>query len=133
MPVVDASVAVKWLIDEEGSTKAHELRRRSLHAPSLLVVEVGNVVRTVTTRGELSITEAKRAPGLLMEMPVTWHEPYALMDDALAHALRLNHPIYDCVYLALALRLGVPMVTADKRFLRAVQAEPDFAETVRAL
>ncbi len=39
---------------------------------------------------------------------------------ALEIAIEIAHPIYDCVYLALAQRLGRTLVTADRRFLRSL-------------
>ncbi|UKJ74068.1 type II toxin-antitoxin system VapC family toxin [Azospirillum brasilense] len=40
------------------------------------------------------------------------------MDDAQVLALEFGHPVYDCLYLALARRLGIPVVTADRRFIQ---------------
>ncbi len=125
--VVDASVAVKWLVAEEGSTAADALRDLDLHAPTLLRIEVANVLRTLTARGAMTGAEATEAFDLLLSAPVTWHEPGAdTMRAALAIALALGHPVYDCLYLALAIDLGAPLVTADRRFHRAVEAHADF-------
>jgi predicted nucleic acid-binding protein len=44
----------------------------------------------------------------------------ALERRALELAIALDHPVYDCLYLALAERMGVGMVSADRRFLRAM-------------
>ena len=38
-----------------------------------------------------------------------------LQAEALALACHLDHPVYDCVYLALARREAALLVTADKR------------------
>src|SRR6266508_2506278 len=54
----------------------------------------------------------------------------ALKDRALAIALELRHPAYDCFYLALAEMREVPLVTADDRLLRRCTNSP-FAELVR--
>ena len=35
-------------------------------------------------------------------------------------AIEIGHPAYDCIYLALARRLGAPLVTADMRFVNRV-------------
>jgi predicted nucleic acid-binding protein len=50
-----------------------------------------------------------------------------LIDDAMAMALALSHPIYDCVYLALSAQRSVPLVTADARL--AVLGERTGVET----
>ena len=126
--VVDASVAVKWLVREDGSAAADELRDLSLHAPTLLQVEVANVLRTLTARNTMTGSDAAEAFDLLFDAPIIWHEPNsAMMRAALAIALALGHPVYDCIYLAHAIDLGVPLITADRRFHRAVSGHKDFS------
>jgi predicted nucleic acid-binding protein len=44
-----------------------------------------------------------------------------LMSDAVDFAVKPGHPVYDCFYLALAQRLDVPLVTADRVFWRMVR------------
>ena len=57
--VADASVAVKWFVPEAGSAEAERLAAsETLHAPSLLRAEVGNVFRTLAARGDLSAADA---------------------------------------------------------------------------
>ena len=124
--VVDASVAVKWLVKEEGSDRAEALKSENLHAPSLIRIEVANVLRTLATSGRLEDAEALQALDLVLDAPVRLYEPTdALMRGALAFALRLKHPIYDCLYLALAVDLGTRLVTADRRFHRATEGLAD--------
>jgi predicted nucleic acid-binding protein len=50
--------------------------------------------------------------------------------DALRLALLLAHPIYDCLYLALALQTHTPLVTADRRFVAAIGAHERLAASV---
>ena len=118
--VVDASVAVKWLVPEDGSAAAEALRGQDLHAPTLMRIEVGNVLRTLSARGAMDEGKAREALVLLLDAPVTWHEPEpALLRDALDMTLALRHPVYDCLYLALAIGIEAPLLTADRRFHRA--------------
>ena len=51
-----------------------------------------------------------------LEMPLRWHDDETVSADAVRLALALDHPVYDCVYLALAHRIGAMVVTADLRF-----------------
>ena len=118
--VVDASVAIKWLVDEPGSDAALALRGRDLAAPALLRIEAGNVLRTLAKRRVLNTEEAVELFRLFQTAPVTIvdHDD-ALERRALEMALAIGHPVYDCVYLALAERMGRTLVTADARFLAA--------------
>jgi predicted nucleic acid-binding protein len=123
--VVDASVALKWLVEEEGTDAADTLRGQHLVAPALVRVEVANVLRTMTARGSSPSAVAVELFALFQRAPVDIVEADdALERRALDLAIALAHPVYDCLYLALAERMGAPLVTADARFLRALAGTP---------
>ena len=120
--VVDASVAVKWLIAEEGSDAAHRLAAGAddLHAPRLMASEIANALWRKARMGEIERPLAGALAAAVPEMPVRWSADEAVCADAARLALSLDRPVYDCVYLALAHRLGARMVTADERFANAL-------------
>jgi predicted nucleic acid-binding protein len=123
--VVDASVAIKWLIEEAGTGAAEALRGRHLVAPQLIRVEVANVLRTIAARGLAPPERAVELLALFQSAPLDIVDADdALERRALDLAMALAHPVYDCLYLALAERMGAPMVTADTRFLRALAGTP---------
>jgi predicted nucleic acid-binding protein len=123
--VVDASVALKWLVEEEGTDAADTLRGQHLVAPALVRVEVANVLRTMTARGSSPSAVAVELFALFQRAPVDIVEADdALERRALDLAIALAHPVYDCLYHALAERMGAPLVTADARFLRALAGTP---------
>lgn len=113
--VVDASVAAKWLAPEIDSTQAEALLDDELLAPDLLFAEVGNILWKKQSRGEIDASAAQLGARWLLQVPLRIHESSSLLADALALALRLKHPAYDCFYLALALRVDAPLMTADRR------------------
>jgi predicted nucleic acid-binding protein len=119
--VVDASVAIKWVVDEPGSTAAAALLSAGpLQAPDLLLVDCAHVLWKKARRGELSADEAGLAIHLLRQADVELLPSRPLVDRALRLALTLDHTAYDCLYLALALELGRPFVTADHHFVRRI-------------
>ncbi|MBB1498933.1 type II toxin-antitoxin system VapC family toxin [Paracoccus sp. MC1862] len=69
--VIDASVAMKWLVDEDGSDAAFTLRDRDLAAPMLLRIEAANVLRTLVARQAATPDEALDLFVLLQNAPVT--------------------------------------------------------------
>lgn len=121
MLVVDASVALKWLVEEDGTDAAFELRSEELAAPSLIRIEAANVLRTLVRRKAIEQAVAQSLFGLLQSAPVTIYEPDDELEArALAIALELDHPVYDCVYLALAEKTSATLVSADKKFIQTL-------------
>ena len=132
--VVDASVAVKWLVEEEHSDAADRLLdgNHELFAPRLMASEVGNALWRKVRMGELERSRAGALAAAISEMAVRWTEDEEVGPDAVRLSLALDRPVYDCVYLALAHRLGATLVTTDVRFVNAL-AETEHGATVVAL
>lgn len=121
--IVDASVAVKWVVTEARSDRAATLLDgRALHAPSLMLTEAANALWVMARRGAIAPEASRTCMDLLADAPVLW-ERDAPDVVGLAHALALDldHPIYDCLYLAHAIRLDATIITDDGRFLKAVR------------
>ena len=123
MIVVDASVALKWVHLEPGSDAARAVLDRgdNLAAPDLWVLEVGNAISRRHRSHETSTEEAARQFAALTAGRVELTATRGLVQEAFRLALALGHPIYDCAYLALALRLSARLVTADVKFAKAAQ------------
>ena len=131
--VIDASVALKWVLDEPGKEAADALLEEELIAPSLWLLEAANALWRRTQRGEINDEEAKERLTELYNAPVT---TTTIEDDLLAAADLANglgHPVYDCLYLAMAIRENTYVVTADSRFHAAVDRSPTLKGAVRML
>jgi len=124
MLVVDASVAVKWFIEQDHSNEARALASPScvLIAPELVLAEIANALWKYVRADKLSVEDA----GLMLSRaPFAFSRLAPLSDlsgEALALAASIDHPVYDCCYIALARREAAPLVTADKRLAHAAQA-----------
>ena len=119
--VFDGCIAIKWFFDEIDSAEARALGRAypDTAAPSLIILEIGNAAWKRLNRKELDRAEAIRigkvAPALFGELvPIE-----KLQARAFAIMVELTHPIYDCLYLALAERDRVPLITVDQRLIEA--------------
>jgi len=133
--VVDASVGIKWVIDEEGSDPAVALiQGRRLIAPSLFWIETANVLAMKTKRGELSRAAATDAWHDLMAAPLEI-VPVGVeaTEQALMLAQDLQHTVYDCTYLATALDNNCPVITADRRFATIAATQPYLSGRVLVL
>lgn len=117
--VVDASVLVKTVVEEVGTPEALTLLSdQAVVAPDLVLTECANVLWKKVRLGEFAREEAEVASQILQRVDIELVPSRPLVDAAVRLALRLDHPAYDCVYLALARRLQVPLITADQRLVR---------------
>lgn len=123
MVVVDASAALKWVLDEPGQDDALGLLDEDiLHAPDFLLVEVANVLWSKVRRHVLDRARADAAYDAIAGIPIAYTTTgeLALPARTLAHALDVS--VYDALYAALAQRLNCALATADVRLARAVDA-----------
>ncbi len=119
--VIDASVVIKWVVNEPGSENAVRLiGGPTLSAPDLLMSECANILWKKVRREELTRDEASLAVELLVRADIELVPTRALTPAATQLSLDLDHPAYDCMYLALALDRDDAFVTADSRFVRIV-------------
>lgn len=125
--VVDASVVLKWqLDDEEYIAEAIELRNdfyleaaTRLIAPSLLAYEVVNALATASRRKRVTSENANEALVNLMAVGVELREVEPA--KVLSLSLRHNLAAYDAAYLALAEAEGCELWTGDRPFYQAVR------------
>ncbi len=120
MLVVDASVALKWFVEEEGSEDATELLVTGglLIAPDLIVAEVCNAAWKAVMSGTMAPEQqdhaASRLPAIFDELAAM----APLAPRAVEISRRLGHSVHDCFYLALSERRDAALVTADRGLLR---------------
>ncbi len=130
--VVDASVAVKWVVSEAFSDQANALLNRAantrqpLLAPSLLPNEVTNAIYQRFRRGHLTASDADAAvaeAARLLRLGVVLRASTALPRQAYAFARthRLT-TVYDALYVVLAQRLNADLWTDDRRLLNVLGA-----------
>ncbi len=125
--VLDASAVLRVIThDQMGAAWAQRLQEAPLVlAPELMLTEVANALWKLQRAGSL----AGLHPQLLLADArdlVDQIEPDRhLQVEALALACHLDHPIYDCLYLALARREAADLLTSDQRLQRlAAQVLP---------
>ena len=127
MIVVDASVIVKWFVPEVGAVPAKAMLAAGdeLIAPELARIEVTSALIRKGLREELSgadVESTLRAWFRALSEGQVFLLPNSDDIEAAAKlALELQHPLPDCLYLAAAERLGVPLITADRTFVQRAQ------------
>jgi predicted nucleic acid-binding protein len=132
--VVDASVALKWFVIEPGTDAAETLLAgpEPLIAPQLVVGEICNAAWKLWRRGALAAIQTQRIASRIAGTFDRLVPLPGLASRSTALALELDHPAYDCFYLALAERERTVVVTADRRLVAKV-AGTRFAGLARLL
>ncbi len=132
MLVVDTSVAVKWVVPEDGAgiergtAEALQLLPRGLVAPDCLLGEFANALFKKVQRGEIGMQQARQSVSILPTI-VDLVPLAGLISPALELAFHLMHPVHDCAFLALALQIEHPLVTADQAFVEKCRSSnPEF-------
>jgi predicted nucleic acid-binding protein len=125
--VVDASVAIKWLLREEHTDQALALRQDVLRsggvlaAPPLLSSEITNALFQAERRAVVGRAQLDRALDDYLGTPVQILEPIGLLADAIAVARRHNlKATYDAQYLVVAQTLQADFWTADLKLVRSL-------------
>ena len=132
--VVDASVALRWCFQLNGSDRAEELLRSHdrLIAPDLVIAEITNAAWKFAIFDRMTAESARSAVREVVKAFEELVPTSVLKDRALAIAIELRHPAYDCFYLALAERSTSLLVTADERLIRRC-ADTPFEKLVQSL
>jgi predicted nucleic acid-binding protein len=132
--VIDASVAVKWVLREPDSDAADALLDYpDLIAPVIWLAEAANALWRRARIGEITSDEASMRLSELRNAPVASVAIEPHLDEALRLAMESRHPVYDCVYVVLALNHRTQLLTADRRLASAMTSSFELAGTVRLL
>jgi predicted nucleic acid-binding protein len=123
--VIDASVAVKWFIDDE---PRHDIARDllasgiALAAPDLILIETMNAFQKKVSSGQMTREQAQQAATALHDCFHHLAPVSTVLPAAMDRSIELKHPIYDCVYLICAEMLHGRLITDDEKFFgRCVQ------------
>jgi predicted nucleic acid-binding protein len=127
--VVDASVVVKVVLEEEFTDRARALiedsrrSRRLLFGPPRLQSEVHNAIYQYLRRGQITLEEAEQVLRQSLQIPIQLYTSPELYQEAFtfAHTNRLTNT-YDSQYVVLAQLLDAELWTDDRRLLNSVEA-----------
>jgi predicted nucleic acid-binding protein len=134
VPIVDACLAIKWFLPEDGSENARRFLSEldNFVVPDLFLIEVDNIVSKKVRRRDLDITGAEEIFSVIRNLPFITVPYEKLSKEVFFISTRFPVTQYDACYLALAVEYQGLFYTADKRFLRGV-ANTAYSEYVIGL
>jgi predicted nucleic acid-binding protein len=132
--VIDANVGLKWFIEEPRSPAARKIldKGASFIAPDIFIPEICNVVWKKVKNQEIT---AEQGQAIVSNVPMVLDHivpSSEVAKRAFALAVQFNHPVYECLYLALAERESISLVTDDVKLV-TVAKKARLARLVQAL
>jgi predicted nucleic acid-binding protein len=117
--VIDANVGLKWFIQEPRSPAARKILEKgaAFLAPDIFIPEICNVVWKKVKIQEIT---AEQGQAIVTSVPMVIDHivpSSEVAERAFALAVQFNHPVYDCLYLALAERESVTLITDDAKLV----------------
>jgi predicted nucleic acid-binding protein len=135
--VLDCSVAAKWVLPEPGRAPAltwfdrYAAGEVLLIAPDLLLAEFASLIAKRNRRKEISPEQAREAFSLMTKCAPRLFDTRPRLFRALDLSLQYQMSLWDCVYVALALEHGCPVLTADLRLFRGRKGRHDSIRLVQ--
>ena len=132
--VIDANVGLKWFIEEPRSPAARKILEKvaSFIAPDIFIPEICNVVWKKVKNQEIT---AEHGRAIVTNVPTVLDHivpSSEVAKRAFALAVQFNHPVYDCLYLALAERESITLITDDAKLV-TIAKKAKLARLVQAL
>ena len=131
MIVIDASILVKFILKEEGWNKIADFLKAGTISVDLVIKETVNAIWKRVMRKEISLEEAKsmfEAMKEILNKAVIIENEMDYIDEAFEISIRRNITVYDSLYIALAKKKKLELLTADE-----IQAQVASLEEVRAI
>ena len=126
--VLNCSVAIAWLFQDEASPNTDQLLKELRNdsnalVPNLWRLEFGNALTQAERRGRITAAQLTTTLELVRNLPITTdaETDSRAFREILNLARTPSLTTYDASYLELAMRHGVPLATLDKALIRAAR------------
>jgi len=137
--VLDASVALRWVISDPTSAKAIQLRddyQNGIHellAPDIFIGEVANALTKAERQKLIPIGDAVPLLGKVLSAPPILRSYVPLVKRATEISSRTRSGFYDCLYLVLAEQQRCEFVTVDQKLVNNLQPSFPFVISLTSL
>ncbi len=125
--VLDAAIALRWVLPEADAAQAIALQQRlwdgrdEFFAPDIFAVEIAHSLTRAERQGRILLGQSKGFLTYILSAPPAFHASLPILDRALEISSQYRIGVYDCVYVALAEQLGCDLITCDERLIANLQ------------
>lgn len=121
--VIDANVGLKWFIEEPRSGAARKILEKggSFIAPDIFIPEICNVVWKKVKLQDIATEQGQAIVNNIAMVLDNLVPSSEVAKRAFELAVQCNHPVYDCLYLALAERESCTLVTDDSKLVKVAK------------
>ncbi|MFZ1787345.1 MAG: type II toxin-antitoxin system VapC family toxin [Saprospiraceae bacterium] len=119
--IVDTNVLIQVYTNETVSYET-VFDNYVLEAPDFVKIEFLNVMRKMHFLNNVPLSKLELAYEKAMKLIYRFYSSESLLYEAKAISFQLNHPIYDCLFLALAIRSNQPFLSSDMRLLKKAES-----------
>lgn len=133
--VLDASICLKWVFEEEDSEKARNLLTLSekgdilLLAPEIWEYEIVNGFASAMLKNKLSYLHSKKLLRMVLEARPQMISTHGLLLKSLENCHKYRISAYDSAYITLAVENKIILVSADEKLVQKV-GDPNVAMTL---
>lgn len=123
--VLDASIALSWCFPDESNAYADlvldAIGPMTAVVPSIWAYEVANAMLVAQRHGRITEDHRIQVANMLNTLPIQTHDITLshTLKDISSQAKAFDLTVYDAAYLDLAVRIGKPLATADRRLREA--------------
>ena len=124
--LIDASALASYILREKGSERVRECLVQGVMSPELVVKETANAIVKAERAGRIDDQQAHsclRALKALSRTNIRFANQEDVMEESFDLALKSDLTVYDALYISLAKKLKVPLLTCDERQAKAAGGE----------
>lgn len=133
--IIDASVAIKWVLNEDGTDQASDLLNNitEFFEPEIFDIEISAILTKRVRMKDLSYAEAVTKKSYFTKLPYFKIPFNQIEEKAFDISSKFSCSYYDGLYLASALAYEGKLITADSRFYNGLQSTPfkNFVEKLK--
>lgn len=128
MIIIDTNIVLSWVIQQD-VPEIDFIEHSQCIAPQFLKIETINILRKYYVMKKIPLHIIEQYYEDILIVIDIFVPDETILDRAKSISFAINHPIYDCLFIALAQQFESPLLSFDKRLLE--KADSLGVETIK--